>query len=144
MTERFRSLVKLRVVDLSELPPILSMFDAGSRYLIPGVAFLHNFVAGLVAPIAREGREHIEYVPTQIVSEFIRHGFRTDDEQSLHGILYRSSKRPDGIACVLFIDVENCGGDARPWGEPEQVLELLEDRTQVLDAAQAKNVFPMT
>lgn len=94
----FELLKQLRVVDLTRLPPTPSIFDAASRDLLPGVTFLRDFVDDFVAPISRDGREHIEYVPTQIVTEFVRYRLRTKDDENVHGILYRSSKHDKGIA----------------------------------------------
>jgi hypothetical protein len=138
----FRVLKTLRMLDLTELPPVPSIFDAGSRDLRNGIGFLHGFVDDLVQPIVRDGREHIEYVPTQIVTEYIRHRFRTEDEEPLQGILYQSSKCPTGVACVLFIDGTNCGVPTEAWREPEQVLRFLEDQTEVLDGASAACWYP--
>jgi hypothetical protein len=133
----FEVLKELRLLDLTHLPPVPSIFDADRRDLLDGIVFLHEFVENLAQPIDRDGREHIDYVPTQIVTEYTRHRFRTQNEQQLHGILYRSSKRPTGVACVLFIDGANCGVAVEGWRRPEQVLWLLENLTQALDAATA-------
>jgi hypothetical protein len=138
----FTALKELHMLDLTDLPSVPSMFDASSRDLQNAIAFLHGFVGDLVEPIARDGHEHIEYVPTQIVTEYVRHRFRTEDDGRLEGVLYRSSKRPAGVACVLFIDGTSCGVPTEAWKEPEQVLRLLEDQTEVLDGASADRWYP--
>src|SRR5437870_5994128 len=38
------------------------------RHLRAALSFLRGFVEGLAKPIKKDGREHIEYVPTQIVT----------------------------------------------------------------------------
>lgn len=138
----FKVITELRLLDLTDLPPVPSIFDSVLRDQLNGIAFLHHFQRDLVQPISRDGYEHIEYVPTQIVTEYIRHVFRTKDQKSLDGILYRSSKQSNGIACVLFIDGSNCGVPVEYWREPKQVLVLLPDKTKVLDGAKAKDWYP--
>ena len=130
---RFAVLRELRVLDLTDLPPIPSIFDSQLRELKNGISFLHDFVDDLVEPIERDGREHIEYVPTQIVTEYFRHRFWSSDGKRLDGILYRSSKREHSTACVLFVNGQNCGVITEPWLQPEQVLRLLDAETEVLD-----------
>jgi hypothetical protein len=49
--------------------PFPSLFDEQRRHLRAGLSFLHDFAADLAKPIEKDGREHIEYVPTQIVTE---------------------------------------------------------------------------
>ena len=139
---RFRVMKNLNVLDLTTLPPIPSLYDQGFRDLRDGIMFLHDFVDDLVQPIDRDGREHIDYVPTQVVTEYMRHRFRTEDGMSLNGIFYKSAKSSGGTACVLFLDGTNCGAPAERWERPEQILCLLEDRTEVLDGANAAHWFP--
>lgn len=138
----FKVIAELRLLDLTHLPQVPSIFDSARRDQLNGIAFLRQFERDLVQPIARDGHEHIEYVPTQIVTEYIRHIFRTEDQQSLDGILYRSSKRRKGTACVLFIDPSNCGVPVEHWREPKQVLILLHEKTRMLDGAKAKDWYP--
>lgn len=132
---RFEALRDLTLLDLTKLPAVPSIFDSDNRHDRDEILFLRSFVRDLVQPIERDGREHIEYVPTQIVTEYFRHRFRTGSGRSLDGILYRSSKRKKGIACVLFVDSEQCGAPTERWIQQEQVLALVEDQIEVLDGA---------
>lgn len=103
----FRPMRDLKVLDLADLPDIPSVFDPNAHLLIHPLRFLHAFAADLVQPIARDGREHIEYVPTQIVTEFFRRVFRDIDNRLLDGLIYTSSR--DGHpACVLFCENDQC------------------------------------
>jgi hypothetical protein len=138
----FRVMKELRILDLTHLPPVPSIFDRSLREQQSGISFLHAFEEDFTTPIERDGHEHIDYVPTQIVTEYVRHRFRTEDSLSVEGILYRSSKRKKGTACVLFIDGTNCGVPVEHWREPQQVLQLLEDQTKVLDGAKASEWYP--
>jgi hypothetical protein len=124
---QFETLSETLVLDLTALPPIPSIFDRTEREARHGIAFLHEFVEDLTQPIARDGTEHIEYVPTQIVTEYFRRRFLTDDGRQLQGIIYQSSQREAGIACVLFIDAYACGVPSPSLCNPGQKLRLLGD-----------------
>jgi len=104
----FRSLRDLTLLDLAELPPVPSVFDLDRQPLIHSLRFLHAFAADISQPIARDGREHIEYVPTQIVTEYFRRLFRSAEGRSLDGIIYRSAKHEGANAFVLFCENEQC------------------------------------
>ena len=120
----FRALRPLRLLDLAELPDIPSVFADETRKFIHPMRFLHAFAADLVKRIARDGREHIEYVPTQIVTEFFRRVFRDAQGKPLDGLLYRSSRPGAGTACVLFAENDQCA-EADFVGKPsKQLLKL--------------------
>ena len=63
--------------------------------------FLYRFRKEIRKPIAKDRKEHIDYVPTQIISEFFRHRF-TYNEKNLNGIIFDSSKT-DGKNMALFV-----------------------------------------
>jgi hypothetical protein len=100
------------VLDLTNLKPIPSLF-AAQPDLRQVLRFLHSFVQDLSKPIKKDDRVHIEYVPTQIVTEYFRHSFQGPDGQPVRGILYPSSRAPGGTACVLFFVREECGAPRR-------------------------------
>jgi len=104
----FRTLRNMRVLDLTNLPEIPSIFDPEQNHLRSSLIFLRGFVQELSQPINKDGYEHIEYVPTQVFTEYIRYIYKDSDEASIEGILYHSSKNTNGISCVLFIENEHC------------------------------------
>jgi hypothetical protein len=121
----FVPLRPLRVLDLANLADIPSVFDEGGRDLIHSLRFLHDFARDISKPIARDGREHIEYVPTQIVTEYFRRIFRLAGGLALDGIMYRSSKRPGNNAIVLFCENgQSIDIDDDP--KPQHLLRMLE------------------
>lgn len=95
----------LNIIDLSSLPVLPSPFDPKRNKDRFGIIFLKNFVKDLTAPIKRDGGVHIEYVPTQLVTEYFRFPFseRLNDTKKIDGIIYPSS-RNSKRACVLFFD----------------------------------------
>jgi hypothetical protein len=124
----FRALRDLQVLDLAQLPDIPSLFDTESHYLIHPLRFLHAFAEDLAKPIAHDGREHIEYVPTQIVTEYFRRVFQGPGKTPLDGLIYRSARHPGGKAFVLFCENAQCvDPDAKgeAWDKPLLRLESV-------------------
>ena len=91
-----------KIVDFRKLPPRISIFDDKNFRDYYVIQFLHEFVKDLSKGIVRDGREHIEYVPTQILTEFFRYIY----PDRVNGIVYPSSKRDGHSSCVLFYDQE--------------------------------------
>ncbi|HEX6701952.1 MAG TPA: HEPN-associated N-terminal domain-containing protein [Gaiellaceae bacterium] len=115
----FETLRDLNLLDLSELPPIPSLFEPESLDVRPSVIFLHRFAREVNKPVAPDALEHIEYVPTQIVTEYFRHGFEPEFGVPIDGIRYRSAIRDGGVCVVLFVDNEQCVDD------PESLVGVL-------------------
>lgn len=106
----FKTTKKLRLLDLSNLPPVPSIFDQPMNYLRSTIIFLHEFARELSKPIRKDGTEHIEYVPTQVFTEYIRHLFRDRGGYPMDGIKYVSAKADQESCCVLFVTNEQCCG----------------------------------
>ncbi|WP_338648498.1 HEPN-associated N-terminal domain-containing protein [Flavobacterium sp. KS-LB2] len=104
-TAAFISKHELNIIDLSALPDLPSPFDQKKQNDRFRIAFMKDFVMDLVAPIERDGRVHIEYVPTQIITEYFRFPFsdKLKKEKRIDGIIYPSSKNGKK-ACVLFFE----------------------------------------
>ncbi|MDM1044359.1 RES domain-containing protein [Myroides sp. 1354] len=104
-TVEFISKKELNVIDFTALPKPTSPFDLKSlnnRFLIQ---FIRDFIEDFSAPIEKDNRTHINYVPTQIVTEYFRFPFsnRLKEENKIDGIIYHSSKNKKK-ACVLFLN----------------------------------------
>lgn len=100
----FETTRDLTLLDLTTLPGVPSLFtEAGRTAARYDLIFLHDFAADLAKPIALDGREHIEYVPTQVITEYLRYV----STNKVDGILYRSAQNR-GVCCVLFCDTRNC------------------------------------
>jgi HEPN superfamily RES-like protein/RES domain-containing protein len=113
------------VVDFSKLPPVPSLFDSRRRHLRRGIAFLHGFVRDLTKKVKRDGREHIDYVPTQIVTEYLRYAFKPFGFR-VSGIVYDSAQREGGICCALFFRNTQCCEPTSGWREdPKKQLALI-------------------
>ncbi|MBB5645914.1 HEPN-associated N-terminal domain-containing protein [Pedobacter cryoconitis] len=100
----FQNKEKLFLLDLTKLPALPSIFDPAKRNNYFSIMFLEKFVQDLSKPIEKDGSEHIEYVPTQIITEYFRYTYEDRTGGSVDGIIYPSSKLGGKYACVLFYD----------------------------------------
>ena len=114
----------MRVLDLSSSFLVPSIFDDRVTHETrQRLRFLRSFVWQVSAPIERDERNHIEYVPTQIVTEYFRTSLCFDDVP-LDGLVFRSARRRGGINLALFVG-------------PEAMIPSDEDRRR----ADADNVW---
>jgi len=100
---------QLQVIDFTKLPEVPSIFDEKKRKNYYSILFLSEFVSDLAKEIDRDGKEHVEYVPTQVVTEYFRYVFPEFTGSKIDGIIYPSSKVKGGKCCVLFFDNTECG-----------------------------------
>ncbi|MCD5976742.1 HEPN-associated N-terminal domain-containing protein [Pseudomonas quasicaspiana] len=96
----------LTVIDLSE-SYIPSLFDPDERESRYKLKFLCDFIDDFSKPIERGDKAHADYVPTQVVTEYFRHIYRTENGNRVDGIIYRSSKN-NVKAIVIFADSTSC------------------------------------
>jgi hypothetical protein len=137
---RFRPQRVLRVVDLTDLPGIPSIFDAEKRHQRPFLRFVSHFAEDIARPAPSTGATAM-YVPTQIVTEYIRDHVRDADGNRIDGLVYWSSVR-DGSRCVaLFVGADACG-DLESGAESGRASLLLLDRDSV--RSRPRRRFPGT
>lgn len=89
------------VLDITNLPQAPSIFDTEDYW---GIRFLHEFDEALSHHIP--SNQLLEYVPTQIMTDFFRQSSKIFNKQIM-GIKYNSSKN-GASNCVLFIDYNQC------------------------------------
>ncbi len=129
----------ITILDLAELPPVISRFaeisDSAEHDPREMLLFLHRLARDISRPIVRDDRVHIEYVPTQVVTEFLRFA-ATEDGRSFDGIRYRSSRKGDGMSLVLFADTMNIvDAWTEAWRKPksDEWLELVAHNEVAVD-----------
>lgn len=103
----FECVEDLHLIDLSKIPYV-SPFDQENRERYDRLSFLHKFLDDFAKPVVHDGKEHIEYVPTQVITEYFRHKFYRTGKRPIDGIIYPSSKNHQLKACVLFMDHYEC------------------------------------
>lgn len=97
----FRIQQELKVIDLCEIQ-LPSVFDEHLRELREGLLFVEHFVTAISEPVRKDGREHVGYVPSQVVSEFFAKVFNSDSGDEIHGLVYPSAVQRGGHNVVLF------------------------------------------
>jgi len=91
----------------------LKLIDLSMRFRVPGIfdddkshrfekSFLFDFIKDFTKPIERADRAHIDYVPTQIVTEYLKIILSNQSNSTIDGIIYPSSKNPNHKAVVIF------------------------------------------
>jgi hypothetical protein len=99
----FELLEDILVVDLTRVPQLPSIFEDKPR---ESIIFLRDFKNDVSRPITPDPKVHVEYTPTQVVSEYLRHRFRTGSGKTVSGMFYGSSKVEGGTNIALFIESE--------------------------------------
>lgn len=97
----FRNKEPLRLVDLTKLPGIGSIFDKEKNVDIDIILFLEGFLEDISKPVKNDDTT-LEYVPTQIITEYIRF----NPKLNVDGIIYPSSKIKEAKNIVLFLNHE--------------------------------------
>lgn len=92
----------LTVIDLCQVPPLPSIFDNEHRDIREGLLFIAHFIESISRPVRKDGNEHVDYVPSQVVSEFFAKAFRDAPQGEIHGMVYPSAIQPGGRNLVLF------------------------------------------
>lgn len=97
---RFRFEREVRIFDLADLPSITGLFSGVDRRTRLGLIFMHAFAREIARPVDRTDRIHIDYIPSQVVTEFIRDV--NFNGTAVDGIRYPSTLDADGRNLVLF------------------------------------------
>lgn len=113
---QFELTKELRILDLAALDNVTDdqLGDDISGGIKKGdlIPFLRAFVSAISLPVIQDGREHIDYVPSQVVCEYFAQahmffepiipGGKPFRFQRIHGIRYRSALHGNGFNIVLF------------------------------------------
>jgi len=127
----FHPIRDLNVLDLTNIPEVPSLFSDEERHLRAPISFLRKFARDLSKPVKQDGYEHINYVPTQIVTEYIRHRYRDRFGVKVDGIIYRSSVVDEGTSFVLFVENDQCINNLDESSSNKEKLLLLRNVKRV-------------
>ena len=115
----FRLKRGVNVLDLNEVPEPPSVFALDEYDKRQAILFLRSFIGRITMPLEKDGKEHIEYVPSQVVSEYLAQVFSLGTtRQNIDGIAYPSTVASFGQNVVIFPPKK---GDK--W---EDIIELVE------------------
>ena len=121
----FQAINKISVIDLSENLYIPSLFDEHKSQYRGYIKFLLDFIDDFTKPIERNDKAHVNYVPTQVVTEYFRHLFRSENDIAIDGVIYPSSKNVGSRAIVIFADSDQCVESGESSTE-DAILKLVD------------------
>jgi hypothetical protein len=104
---KWKTLQEFRVLDFARLPSMPSLFDDEMRKYRDTISFLESFSDEISQPMNNCFKE-IEYIPTQVFTEYIKYLYKDRENKGIDGILYKSTVRDDGVNCVLFLMNNDC------------------------------------
>lgn len=99
----FKPRRRLYLADFSRSSWEASIFGYETTTEYDAAVFLNRFAREIAQPIIRDDRVHIDYVPTQVITEYFRFLF-PKEHTKIDGIAFRSSLHSGGINVVLFAD----------------------------------------
>lgn len=105
------------VLNLSNLPDLPSIFDMENYWLLHSLEFLNHFVSEISTPVEKNNKNSIDYIPSQVISEFFAQVFKSESGRRIEGIIYPSSLVPEGRNVVIF----PCRDGQSRW---EEMMEL--------------------
>lgn len=96
---KFKTKTKLKVLDLTDLPQLSFWMPLDWQV----IEFLYSFRNEITKSIIRDDRIHIEYVPSQVFTEYLRYIYQDAKGEKIDGIIYKSSlKKATSSNIVLF------------------------------------------
>lgn len=98
----FVNLKPIKLVDFTGISAVPSIYDRQNRHRRPILGFLLSFIHDMSVPVKPDDSVHIEYIPTQVLTEYIK--IKLGQTHDVQGILYNSVKNRGGKCAVLFVD----------------------------------------
>jgi hypothetical protein len=128
----WRSIRPMRILDLRRLPPVPGIFSEEARTQALTLSFLHDFANDIMEPVARNNQVHIDYLPSQVVTEFMRdYGFL---DGALDGVAYGSTVHRRGWNVAFFFGQIELGLATREWGIAPSPVFAFEKATWATSA----------
>lgn len=136
----FESVTILNLLDLTSLPKPRSRFEQWDAQTWHDYIFLRDFVNDVSRPIDKGGSQHIEYVPTQVFTEYVRYRLHHAD-QPMHGMLYPSCH--DQSKCVvIFATQEQCLSECPGFRVDPQLLRPVAGTHKSVAFQEVKAAWP--
>jgi len=116
---------ELNLIDLRRIKP-LGIFNVEEMELIEPSQFLSNFTIRISKKFNKDENERIEYVPTQIVTEYFRHVLPSQLKIPIHGLIYKSAQNLNKDCYAIFANENLCSDEINIHGE---TLLALRDKS---------------
>ena len=100
-------------------PKTVNLFAAGGLERARQWQFMKMFMEEIARPVF-PGEEHLQYLPTQAVAEFLNRRFQVSfarEKRGIDAVIFRSAQRPEGKNIVVLGDAAIVGMPAGAAGE---------------------------
>jgi RES domain-containing protein len=92
----------IQVVDLTKLPLPPQFLKSTKNKIVKIGSSRRNSADKISTPVTKNGQEHIEYVPSQVVCEYLAQVFEPHSGGVLAGLIYPSAEYDGGRNLVVF------------------------------------------
>jgi hypothetical protein len=93
----------ITILDFTRNPKVPSIFDLAHQDRRLFAEFVDDFVSAITQPVVLDGRERVDYLPTQVVTEYLRWVPR----RRIDGIAFPSRAKSRGKNVVLFTRLDD-------------------------------------
>lgn len=114
------------LIDFTAVPLMPSIYDEYLADKREAILFLRRFVKDMALPVEKNGEGNIDYLPTQIVTEYIRYLFKVDGK-NVNGIRYPSTQHEGGVCYAFFVDSAHCLNAYNKIKDDEKLNLILTD-----------------
>lgn len=90
----------------ADRPRAVNLFASGALKRKRQWAFMQTFMEEIAQPVF-PGEEHLQYLPTQAVAEFLNRRFKLNfagEKRAIDAVIFRSAQRPEGRNIVILGD----------------------------------------
>lgn len=104
--EILRPIVVLDMTRFVSPPKETNLFMRDHNRRLSQWRFMQRFMIEMSKPISK-GEEHLDYVPTQVVAEYLNRVYKfrlKKDLRNIDAIIYASAQRPTGVNIVILGD----------------------------------------
>lgn len=115
-----RPICVLDTTRFADRPASVNLFAAGALERARLFEFMQRFMEEIAQPVF-PGDEHLEYLPTQALAEFLNRRFKVmfdGEHRGIDAVIFRSAQRPEGKNIVILGDAAIVGNPV--VAEPEQ------------------------
>lgn len=113
------------VLDVRKAPEIPSLFDAKKAKDRPIAEFMESFIEDFRKRIDREEKPHLDYLPTQVVTEYFRTLVTSPKKRPIEGVLYSSTKNGRDAIVLFAENGDVVGGANEEFSDREPWLEMV-------------------
>jgi hypothetical protein len=111
-------------------PGAVNLFAAGALKRKRQWAFMQTFMEEIGQPVF-PGDEHLQYLPTQAVAEFLNRRFKVKfagERRAIDAVIFRSAQRPEGRNIVILGNAALVEVDAAKYpDEPGKLIGFKDD-----------------